>query len=198
MIDKNREIKVTNRTHATVGYEIPELGNLHRSFQFGESKNITFGELEKLSWLPGGRYLLANCLVINDKEVVKELLNDVEPEYYYDDFAVKQLLEYGSVDQLLDCLDFAPDGVLDLVKEYAVELPCNDVLKRQAILEKLNFDVTQAIELAKEAKQNATTNVNSGRRAAPIVEIAEPQAEEDPALAQPEPKQRRSSYVIKK
>lgn len=197
MIDKNREIKVTNRSAAVVGYMIPELGNLRRKFQHGESKNITFGELEKLSWMPGGAYLLKNSLVINDREVVEELLHGVEPEYYYDDFAVKQLLEYGTMDQLLDCLDFAPDGVLDLVKKWAVELPCNDVIKRQAIEEKLGFNINKAIEIMEAAKANQTT-VSSGRRAAPIVgEDEAPSSEEAPAPAEEKPV-RRSTYTITK
>jgi len=60
------------------------------------------------------------------------------------------LLQHGSLDEFLDCLDFAPEGVLDLIKEYAVTLPLNDVAKRQAILDKLGFNVTVAIDLQKD------------------------------------------------
>ena len=42
---KNREIKLTNRDNGTVGYTIPDL-NLHRTFSGGETKTITFEELE--------------------------------------------------------------------------------------------------------------------------------------------------------
>ena len=53
----------------------------------------------------------------------------------------------GSLDQFLDCLDFAPNVILDMVKELAVELPLNDIQKRDAIKEKLGFDVTKTIEI---------------------------------------------------
>ena len=54
MVDKNTIIKVTNRDNGSVGYTIPDMGNLHRSFQSGETKEITMEELRKLSYLPGG------------------------------------------------------------------------------------------------------------------------------------------------
>lgn len=198
MIEKDRMIKVTNRSNSVTGYRIPEMNNLRRQFQHGESKILPFEELEKLSWMPGGVYLLKNCLVIDDPEVVAELLHGVEPEYYYDDFAVKQLLQYGTVDQLLDCLDFAPSGVIEMVKRWAVQLPCNDVLKREAILEKTGFDVTKNIEFMKDAEDFEPTRT-TGRRAAPIVDNAPAETvAEEPAAAEPEKPVRRSAYTIKK
>ena len=196
MIPKDRMIKVTNRSNSVTGYRIPELNNLRRQFQHGESKMISFEELEKLSWMPGGVFLLKNCLVIDDREVVEELLHGVEPEYYYDDFAVQQLLQYGTLDQLLDCLDFAPTGVIEMVKRWAVQLPCNDVLKRQAILEKTGFDVTKNIEFLKDAEGDEPVR-NTGRRAAPIVDNA-PASNDDQSAASAEPEKpvRRSAYTV--
>lgn len=68
-------------------------------------------------------------------------------EYFYSREDIKKLMESGSLDQFLDCLDFAPAGVKDIIKDMAVELPLNDMNKRQAIMEKLNFDVNKAIEI---------------------------------------------------
>ena len=58
---------------------------------------------------------------------------------------VKNLLEHGTLDALLDCLDFAPIGVLDLVKKIAVEIELNDIRKRNAIHNKLGFNIDVAI-----------------------------------------------------
>ena len=58
---------------------------------------------------------MCNELYIDDVETVNETTMHVEPEYYLDDQGVKDLLRDGSVDALLDCLDFAPGGVIDLV-----------------------------------------------------------------------------------
>ena len=59
----------------------------------------------------------------------------------------------GSLDAFLDCLDFAPEGVLQIIKDAAVELPLNDVQKREAIKTKLGFDVSAAVS-NKEASNN--------------------------------------------
>ena len=58
---------------------------------------------------------------------------------------IKTLLLSGSLEQLQDCLDFAPSGVIDLVKDYAVKLEINDISKRNAILTATGFNVTRAI-----------------------------------------------------
>ena len=86
--------------------------------------------------------MLKNYLLIQHETAVKELLNEVQPEYYYTEADVKDLLLNGSLDALKDCLDYAPAGTLDLVKKLAVDLELNDVKKRDAIREMLGFNVT--------------------------------------------------------
>ena len=65
MIDKNKMIKVINKFNGTVGYDVPELG-VHRNFYPRENKEISFEELEQLSFLPGGESILKNYLEITD------------------------------------------------------------------------------------------------------------------------------------
>lgn len=182
MLDKNTIIKVLNRDNGTVGYTIPDLNNLHRNFQPKEEKEVTMEELRKLSYLPGGETIIRDCLIIENEEALKELLSDVEPEYFYTEEDIKTLLISGTIDQFMDCLDFAPTGVIDLVKDLAVKMEVNDIRKRQAILEKTGFDVSKAIEINKETSEEETpvektrraqpisanaTNANTGRRTAP-------------------------------
>ena len=151
-MEKNTMINVVNRDNGAVFYEIPELNGLHRVFQAGERKEISFDELLKLSYIPGGMEMLSNNLIIENEEAVARILGHVEPEYNYTAKDVRNLLENGSLDELLDCLDFAPEGVVDLVKTIAVDLPLNDVAKRDAILQKTNFNVTNAIAIKKEVE----------------------------------------------
>ena len=47
MLDKNTLVKVTNRDNGSVGYSIPDLGNLQRRFEAGETKEVTAEELRK-------------------------------------------------------------------------------------------------------------------------------------------------------
>ena len=152
MISNDTLLKVKNRDNGSVGYTIPDLNNLHRRFSPGETKDITMGELRKLSWLTGGKYLLKNCLLIENQEALKELIGTYEPEYFYTEQDIENLLKNGSLDELLDCLDFAPVGVIDLLKTIAVKIELNDVKKRQVIYEKTGFNITSAIEINKETK----------------------------------------------
>lgn len=149
MINKDTKYTVTNRSGSTVCYSIPELNNLRRVFAAGETKNLSYEELEKLTYIPGGTTLIANYLLIKKAEVVEGLGIHTEPEYHLDRAQVVDLMINGSLDAFLDCLDFAPEGVLQIIKDAAVSLPLNDVQKREAIKQKLNFDVAAAIANSK-------------------------------------------------
>lgn len=158
-------IKVLNRDNGSVVYSIPEMNGLRRAFQAGETKTVTFEELEKLSYIPGGKELLTESLVILDSpETIAELLGKVEPEYSYKREDIIKLMKYGSLDEFLDCLDFAPEGVRDLIKTLSVELPLNDVAKREAIQEKLGFSVDNAIRILKDAAEPVQEEEKTERR----------------------------------
>ena len=146
-MEDSKKVKIVNRAgNGVVSYTIPDMGNLQRVFQDGEEKIITFEEVRKLSYIPGGMVLLNDYLVIEDKEVLEELNMTPEQEYFYTKEDIEQLMKEGSLEEFLDCLDFAPEGILEAIKTLSVELPLNDVAKRKAILEKLNFNVDNAVK----------------------------------------------------
>ena len=64
MLDKNTLIKVTNRDNGSIGYSIPDLGNLQRRFESGETKEVSMEELRKLSYTIGGSVILKEYLLI--------------------------------------------------------------------------------------------------------------------------------------
>ena len=175
---KNTKVRVRNRSFGSVGYTIPDMNNFHREFEYNEEKEITYEELFKLSQIPGGDYIIQNYLTIENDEVVAALLGEVEPEYYYTLDEINELLTTGSLDQLEDCLNFAPTGVIDLVKEIAVNLPLNDVAKRDLIFKKTGFNVSQAIAIAAESEEEAVARPQ--RKAAAIKtkkdEVSAPEA----------------------
>lgn len=155
MVEDSRKVKIKNRVgNGTVGYTIPDMNNLTRIFEDGEEKIVTFEEIRKLSYLHGGSKILKNYLTIEDKEVLNEINFNPEPQYFYTREDIIKLMQTGSLDEFLDCLDFAPDGVKETIKTLAVELPLNDVAKRDAIQEKLGFNVTNAIENKKLTEEN--------------------------------------------
>ena len=164
-MEKSTLIKVLNRDNGAVVYEIPEMNGLKRVYQSGETKEVTFEELEKLSYIPGGMPLLQDCLVILDNdEAIKRILGHVEPEYSYTKDDIINLMKNGSLDEFLDCLDFAPEGVKDLIKTLSVELPLNDVAKREAIFNKLGFNVDNAVRIEKEATEDEEEKKPTAKR----------------------------------
>jgi len=141
----DKMVNVRNRSDAVVVYQVPELG-IRREFARGENKTIPVSELEALSYRPGGAYIIQHHLYIQDADTVNAMPIHVEPEYYLDEAGVIKLLNgMDNLDEFLDCLDFAPDGVKELIKKYAVSLPVNDSRKRAAIKKKLGFDVDLAL-----------------------------------------------------
>lgn len=164
-MEKTTLIRVLNRDNGSVVYSIPEMNGLRRVFQPGEAKEVTFEELEKLSYIPGGMALLEDSLVIlNNVQAVRLILGNVEPEYSYSREDIIKLMQTGSLDEFLDCLDFAPEGVKDLIKNLAVELPLNDVAKREAIYNKLNFNVDNAIRIKRESSEPTEERPAARRR----------------------------------
>lgn len=173
MLDDKTMVKVTNRDNGHVGYLIPDLNNLRRDYAPGESKTVTFEEMKKLSYQPGGKKLINDFLLIDNEDAVAEILGNVEPEYYYTAEEVKKLLLEGSLDALKDCIDYSPEGVKDLIKKYAVELEINDIQKRDAIKKMMGFDVTKAIEINHETAEPETEE-EKARRISPIAEKKAP------------------------
>ena len=161
MITQETMYNVKNRSSSMVVYRIPET-NLRREFAPGETKRIPFGELEKLTYQPGGRELLENFLQILEEEVTTNLNVNRELEYDMSEEQVRDLLLTGSVDAFLDALDFAPIGVIDLIKSMAVALPLTNLQKRKALKDKTGFDVDRALmHIEEERAEETADKVNS-------------------------------------
>ena len=146
---------IKNRSAGVAGYTIPELG-VRRSFAPGEVKQISVEELEKLTYQPGGMNLLSDFLQIMDEAGIKQVGLRPEPEYHMSESDVVRLITHGSVDEFLDCLDFAPPGVIDLIKTLSVKVPLTDLNKRQALKAKTGFDCDAALRHALEEKEDET------------------------------------------
>ena len=174
MITSDTMYNVKNRSSSVVVYRIPET-NLRREFQPGETKKIPFGELEKLTYQPGGHALLEEFLQIVDEAVTNNLNVRREVEYDMSEVQIRDLLTRGSLDAFLDALDFAPMGVIDLIKTMSVSLPLEDYNKRKALLEKTGFVVDKAVanlqaEKAEEKAAATETAAPAERRVKPVTQ----------------------------
>lgn len=177
MANKNANKKyfiVKNRSTSRVVYQIPSL-NIRREFAPGESMRISFDELQKFMYEPGARALLENFLQINEDKILQDLNINAQPEYFLSEQQIKDLLLTGSQEAFLDCLDFAPVGVIDLVKAYAISLPLSDYNKRQALKEKIGFDVDKALENKRlEEVEEKEKNVKDQKVERPKAQTAAP------------------------
>lgn len=163
MSNNTKTFSVTNRSGGTIGYTIPDL-NVNRYFAIGETKkNISLEELEKLSYTRGGKRLLQHCLQLTP-EGVEALELDVEQEYFLNEEEIKDLLLNGSLDAFLDCLDFAPEGVIEIIKKLAVSLPASDMSKLDAIKDKTGFDAFSAIRNNKMLNEESAVPASQKQR----------------------------------
>lgn len=190
-METNKTVILQNRSRSTVVYKLDN-PPVRRQFAPGQSYKISIEELEALSYRPGGDTMLRDYLVIkNDPDQIKETIGEVEPEYFLDKEGVIELLKNGSVDQLLDCLDFAPQGVIELVKQQAIDLPVFDARKRKAIKDKTGLDVDMALVHIQQASEDddeivsdepkqrrvSTTQATNGRRSTPNYKVVTPKGE---------------------
>ena len=180
---ENEMVIVTNRNNGYTGYQIPDTG-VSRNFAPGESKRISKEELMQLSYIEGGEYLLKNYLIVNNDKTLEELNISVQPEYYYTEEEIKELLTTGSLDQLEDTLNFAPDGVIEIIKDMAVKTELPDTRKRKMISEKTGFNIDNAIRVNEVMAEDQIKDEHSEpveRKASPInIESDTPQRKAAP------------------
>jgi len=169
-MDEKTLVRVRNRNNGTTGYTIADKG-IWRNFAPGETKMISIEELRQLQWQPGGDYTLANCLVVEDAEALKMLNMETEPEYSYTEKDIENLLFNGSIDQLKDFLDFAPEGAIEVAKTVAVQKEIPDIRKRDLISEATGFNINSAImvnHITEDESEDSKKEEPKKRRAEPI------------------------------
>jgi hypothetical protein len=192
-----RTVKIKNRSASQIIYTIPELG-IRREFSPGETKIIAFDELEKLNWQAGGRELMMSFLQVTENKAIEDLNIPTEVEYHMSEEQIIDLLLNGDLDAYLDCLEFAPVGIIDLIKLYAVELPLTDTRKIEALKERTGFDAAVAYKnkmadlapedaapAAQEEEKKPAAQTNGRRRTNVSYEKKEETVAEEPAAKLP-------------
>lgn len=139
-------IEVQNLTDHLVVYK--SFDGIRQVFQGQQIKKIRAEELRQLNYTRGGSRLLREFLSVKNQELAREfnVTDDAfENEYNWTVKDVNELLQSGSLDRLKDALDFAPDGIIDLIVDRAVKLRISDVNKRKAIAEATGKDINSMI-----------------------------------------------------
>lgn len=172
--------KVKNRSDSTVGYYLPE-ERITRNFAPGEVKDLKKEELEKVAYIPGGLTILQDYLLIADKELAESLGIKTEPEYWMTEDEIKENITHGSLDLFLDILDFAPQGVIDIIKKLAVELPLGDTYKLEALYKATGFDANAAIRNMRESNEGLVNKEEVVKpRRVPVEEAPKTSVESQP------------------
>ena len=160
-------ISVRNRNNGETWYQLDS--GIVRAFQRDEIKKVPFKELVQLNYSEGGRALLAENLVIENKEALALLNMNVEPEYFYEDSDIRMLLFDGTYDEFADFLDFAPEGAIEIAKDIAVREEIPDVKKREMLSKKTGLNITNAIMVNKvmDAEDEKKAEAPKQRRVQP-------------------------------
>lgn len=155
-------MKVINRSDGNVAYSLPEL-NVRRVFTPGSYKDIDQKELEALWQTDGGHNLIVHYLLIEDRDWVKAHW-DAPIEYFWQAEQITKCLKEDDLELFKETLDYAPAGVMDLIKAISWRMPLTDLNKIAAIKDKTGFDVMQAIEVMKSPAKKPAAPVKQRRR----------------------------------
>lgn len=168
MTDLTRKVAVKSRSRGKVVYKIDALRISRTWNRPGDIINIPIDELIELKTVRGGKVLLDKYLIIEDEEA-KALLYDYElpPEYDYGEVEVDYLLHKGTNEQLMDALDYAPEGVLFMIKSMAIKNKPDTTAKVEAINKKFNIDLMSIIKNA-EIDESVEEEVITPRRSEPV------------------------------
>ena len=193
MIKDDTLINVRNRNNGTTGYTLADGAKETRLWAENEIKKITFAELKRVSYLPGGTELLRDYLVIEDPAAIEALNVGIDiqeqPEYLYTENEIRDLLFNGSLDELKDFLDFSPDGGIEIAKQIAVNEELPDMRKRKIISEATGFNINTAIEINDMMKDSGVAEDAAPKKQRRV-------AKETEAASAPEKPTRRTNYKI--
>lgn len=177
MLEDKEMVEVRNLVDHMVVYKIDEL-NRRVVFNPFETKKVQVDELRRLNYQHGGRILLHNYLCIKDQELRQEF--GVDPSMVEYDWTLRDVdaaLTSRPMDELMDALEFGPDGIKELLIDRAVQLRIPDTNRRKAIQDITGVDINNMIQLkeqleadnpaaaeAPHTRRVETQTLSSGRR----------------------------------
>ena len=158
-------IPVRNMVDHKVVYVIPEL-NRRVVFEPFQEKKVPASELRALNYSTGGEVLLHNYLCVLNKDLRTEFnipSDQVEYDWKIED--IHRVLEDLStpIEALEDALDFAPDGIRELIVDSAVKWKIPDSNRRK-VSRMTGVNVDKMIEFAEATEQTVEQTPVRARR----------------------------------
>lgn len=199
LIDDSEIVPVKNMMRHEVGYTLTS--GIARHFAPRMTIRVKAGELRDLSYESGGLDFLRNYVCVGNSNLAEEfgISNDLI-EYTWGEKEVVEALTTADIDVLLDALDFAPDGILEELRDKAVELEIADGNRIAAINKRMGVDINNMIknkhaydkagaktEEAPKQRRSSTAKKTTNRRRAASKEVAveETPVEETPVEETP-------------
>lgn len=174
LISDDTLVPIRNIVNCETGYILSSSGRSRRLIP-GVTMRVSAGELRELFFQPGGSILLQNYINVGDKSLAAEFGVPCDAlEYDWTEADVKKCLLTDEIDVLLDALDFAPQGIIETIKDDAIKLEINDRAKIKAIAEKTGVDIDAAIKNKHAYDSNSDTNVAEQPRQRRVQKTAEP------------------------
>ena len=175
MLKDQDMVEVRNLVDHMVVYKLDEL-NRRVVFNPFETKKVSAGELRRLNYQHGGQVLLHNYLSVQNKELRKEF--GIDPTMVEYDWMLKDIdaaLTSRPMDELLDALEFGPEGIKNMLVDRAVQLKIPDTNRRKAIQDIMGVDVNSMINFqeqmdaepeveAPHTRRSTQTTPKTGRR----------------------------------
>lgn len=166
MINDNEPITVRNLVDHKVVYTLPEI-NRRVVFEPFEEKKIPAGELRSLNYKTGGTILIHNYLCILNDEMREEfnIPKDLV-EYDWTIADIHRVLEdlNTPIEALEDALDFAPEGIRELIIDSAVKWKIPDSNRRKVISRMTGVNIDKMIEFAELTEQTVNAPETHTRR----------------------------------
>ena len=151
-IPDDTKVEVQNMTSGTLSYRLPS--GPYRFFSSNMRMTVTAGELRELATMQGGRVLLQSHLSVHNPELAREFgVDESTIEYTWTEEDIRRVLVEGDMDELLDALDFAPEGIVEELARKAVEWKIPDNNKIKAISEATNLDIASQIRNQEQIEQ---------------------------------------------
>lgn len=118
--------------------------NTRARYSFGpqQAKTLSAEDLRSLAYVPGILTMFYDGkLRMDNMELCREfnIPTDI-PEYDYTIEDIDRILVKEDIEVLMDVLDFAPEGILELVKNRAIALKIPSLEKRRVISERLSTE----------------------------------------------------------
>ena len=148
-----------NFTTNAVIYRTPTT-RVRREMPAGGSIKVTAGEIREMMYDKGCVDILRNYVQICNKTLALEVgvsEDSFDNEYNWTVQDIQNCLLKGSIEELQDAMDFAPDGIKESLLTEAVNLEIPDVRKRDIISKAMQRDVSGMIDNKHKIEEDNTT-----------------------------------------